>query len=486
MKKILVRLGIALVVLVGILVYVFPQVLFLFPFTQKWALQREGSQVATFYFKNEAKDSLWMKGVIYSNTLEDLKAVLNKHPEVTTLVMEEVPGSIDDEINLLASRVLRNRDVNTYIPKDGWVASGGTDMFLAGTERAIHPTARLGVHSWAGMEKVATDYPKDAEEHKKYLAYYKEMQIPSRFYWYTLEAAPADSIHWMTPVEIHEYKVVTPELSWNSLLDLQKVLASDAYAGRGTGANKLAQDLIENHLRGLGLQVATQEFSFEDERTGKKQSGKNILGTIQGTKYPSSYIVVGAHYDHMGIVGDTIYNGADDNASGTAAVLELARFFSKNPPEHSIIFAAFDAEELGLWGSKHFVKHPPVAENQLNLMLNFDMISRNDQNEIYVVGTHQYPKYRPILEEISKNFTELKVSFGHDDPNDQTKDYWMQSSDNGPFFAMGIPSLTFSEEDHADYHQPTDDIQNTHPVYYKNVVALIARTLVAIDQLNPL
>ncbi len=203
MKKVLKRSVIALfafVILAFGIIYFFPEVLYTSAFGQKILIKMEGEQVADFYFKENQtrKDTLYMKGVIYSNTLKDIKKVLDANPQVTTLVMEEVAGSIDDEINLVASQEIRKRDINTYLPENGMVASGGTDMFLAGKERQVHSTAKLGVHSWSGGDQVALDFPRDHEEHQKYLDYYIDMKIPTDFYWYTLEAAPADDIHWMT------------------------------------------------------------------------------------------------------------------------------------------------------------------------------------------------------------------------------------------------------------------------------------------------
>ncbi|TDF34882.1 alpha/beta hydrolase [Alteromonadaceae bacterium M269] len=179
------------------------------PEEQRAFLEAEGDQVASFYFKGDDKKRLYMKGVIYGYTLRDIKQVLDANPQVEVLVMEEVPGSVDDEINLLASREIRKRNINTYIPRDGWVASGGTDMFLAGKERSADPSAKLGVHSWGGGSVAATDLPRNHSEHQKYLDYYGEMNIHSDFYWYTLDAAPAEDIHWMTKDEIKQYLILT-------------------------------------------------------------------------------------------------------------------------------------------------------------------------------------------------------------------------------------------------------------------------------------
>ena len=451
---------------------------------QRWFLKMDGDEVAHFSFKEgqQSYDTLYMEGVIYANTLKDVKKVLKKHPEVKVLVMIEVPGSIDDEMNLEASKVIRAHGISTYIPENGMVASGGTDMFLAGVHRTAHATAKIGVHSWGGGSQKAIDLPKGHEEHKKYLEYYKEVGIPAAFYWYTLEAAAADDIHWMLPHEIEKYQVTT---EGEELLAVVKTLASDEYRGRGTEDNLKTQDYIRAYYSRNGVKSFNsnyeQPFTFINEKNNKESKGVNLVGYIQGKEIPDKYIVIGAHYDHLGVINDTIYNGADDNASGTAALLLLAKYFKMHQPRHSIIFAAFDAEELGLHGSKHFVASSPVSLDAIKLNINFDMISRNPHNEIYVVGTHQYPNLKPIIA-LSHGKLFIKVSYGHDNPEDTTKDYWMNSSDNAPFFHNGIPNITFSEEDHADYHQATDDFENINPEFYKQVYRFIKSSIINLDQ----
>ena len=139
---------------------------------------------------------------------------------------------------------------------------------------------------------------------------------------------------------------------------------------------------------------------------------------------------------------------------------------------------------MGLHGSKHFVNSPPVPLSKIVLDFNFDMISRNPKNEIYVVGTHQYPQFKTLIASVAQEMP-LTISYGHDDPNDKTKDYWMKSSDNAPFFEKGIPNITFSEEDHPDYHQSTDDFEAINPEFYQNVVLFIQKSIVTIDNNFP-
>ena len=152
-------------------------------------------------------DVAYMNGVIGSSTPEAvLKLVLN-HPEVKTIEMGIVPGSINDVANLRASLYVHKYGLNTRLKSNSSIASGGTDFFLAGKKRSIEKGAIIGVHSWGGGALAATDVPKDDEAHKKYLDYYKKVNIPEAFYWYTLEAAPASSIHNMTAEEIKIYNI---------------------------------------------------------------------------------------------------------------------------------------------------------------------------------------------------------------------------------------------------------------------------------------
>lgn len=489
MKKIGILISVIVLLVLGGYFFL-PELLFSSAWGQKIILDMEGDEVATFYFKEnqQSRDTIYMRGVIYSNTLEDIKSAFDSNPQLTTLVMEDVPGSIDDEVNLLASREIRKRNINTYIPDSGMVASGGTDMFLAGKRRDIHETALLGVHSWGGGDLEALEYPRDHEEHEKYLDYYVEMDIPTDFYWYTLEAAPADSIHWMTFYEIGKYKVVTESLSLDRMLNIQKLLSLDEFMGRKAGENESSQQVIQGFYESIGLKSFNDDYShsfpYEEEETKEEKIGKNLIGYIEGSTYKDQYFVIGAHYDHLGVQNGTIYNGADDNASGTAALMILARYFSLHPPKHSIIFAAFDAEEQGLFGSQYFVDNPPVGIDQIKINFNFDMISRNPHDEIYVVGTFPYPQFKSLIEsQVPKSF--LTVSYGHDDPNDKSKDYWMYSSDNAPFFESGIPNITFSEEDHPGYHQPTDDFEYINQDFYKEVVRFIKNSIEEIDQNFP-
>ena len=158
------------------------------------------------------EDRAMMEGVIDGTTPERVEQLIEDYPNVTTIVLQQVDGSADDEANLVASRIVRQHGFATHVPADGEIASGGVDFFLAGRTRTVEDGARLGVHSWAaGFGETGADLPKDDPQHQLYLDYYEEMGSPADFYWFTLEAAPAECIHWMTASEIAQYGMVTSE-----------------------------------------------------------------------------------------------------------------------------------------------------------------------------------------------------------------------------------------------------------------------------------
>lgn len=285
-------------------------------------------------------------------------------------------------------------------------------------------------------------------------------------------------------VSIHLFGQTNKDYSFNAnnLLEHVKELSSDAYQGRrtGTAGAEMAKAYIiaqlEAHkIKPLGKKL---EQAFEFKTRNKTYKGVNVLGKIQGTDYPEKHIVLSAHYDHEGIKNGQIYNGADDDASGVSALFAFAEFFQKNPPKHTVILAFFDAEELGLQGSKFYIENPIVALNSIVLNINMDMISRNTNNELFVTGIKTHPQ----LETTYKNFNTSKnitIIAGHDGTDG--KQNWMYASDHAPFYQKGIPFLYFGVEDHKDYHKPTDDFENIHPEFYKDAVACIIKIFQKID-----
>jgi hypothetical protein len=153
---------------------------------------------------------LYIKGYIDSSFYKRLTKTLKKNPQIETIVFIFVPGSDDDDVNLKAAYLIRDRKLNTCVPKNGEIDSGGVDLFLSGVNRKIHPTARIGVHDWAGNDgKTGNSTPIDDSEHLSYLYYYEDMEIDKDFYWFTLKAGTPDEIHYMTRDEIKQFKLET-------------------------------------------------------------------------------------------------------------------------------------------------------------------------------------------------------------------------------------------------------------------------------------
>jgi len=158
------------------------------------------------------------EGVVDGSSPEIIENVIANNPDVKELVLRWVPGSADDEANLRVARMVRDAGLTTIIPDGGIVASGGTDLFLAGMERIVSPGACIGIHSWAysgifGQMTEGRDVPRDDEAHSPYLVYYAEVGIDEAFYWYTLDVADADGMHWMSNAEIEQFDMATVPLS---------------------------------------------------------------------------------------------------------------------------------------------------------------------------------------------------------------------------------------------------------------------------------
>jgi Ca2+-binding EF-hand superfamily protein len=187
---------------------------------EEWDLNRDGQlskQEAFDYMKADNSavefrvegDIAFMTGCITATTPAKVLELIYEHPNVKTIEMIHVPGSIDDVANLRASLYVHQFGLNIRLNERSIIASGGTDFFLAGKKREVTKGAKIGVHSWSGGAKPATELSKNHKSHKKYLEYYKIVNIPAEFYWYTLEAASADDIHFMTEEEIELYNIKT-------------------------------------------------------------------------------------------------------------------------------------------------------------------------------------------------------------------------------------------------------------------------------------
>ena len=279
-------------------------------------------------------------------------------------------------------------------------------------------------------------------------------------------------------------------------------LSSDALEGRGTGTpgNDSAAAYIARRYAALDLQPTGSAACtgtrcpspyfqpFSARSVAAAHAGvagplatQNVVAVLRGAdpKLRDEYVVLGAHFDHLGrsALGSldpdsarAIRNGADDNASGTAAILELARLLAQRPPKRSIIFVTFSGEELGLLGSQYFVDHPPLPLERVAAMLNFDMVGRmrDDKLIVYGVGT---ARELPALLDSANAAARLDIRPVSDG---------FGPSDHSSFYGKGIPVLHFFTDLHEDYHRATDDAAKINFEGMARVVNVAARVTRAI------
>ena len=271
------------------------------------------------------------------------------------------------------------------------------------------------------------------------------------------------------------------------LLQDISILAHDSMEGRraGTPGIERARRFLLPAFQDRGLEPVAGAWMHEFQGTvrndGGPLEGVNIMGLVPGTEHPDRLIVVTAHYDHLGIRNGEIYNGADDNASGTAALLAIGEYLTRNPLRHSVLLVALDAEEMGLQGARAWVADPPVDLDAVVMNVNMDMISRSEERELYAAGTYHYPFLRPLVEEVART-DRLTLLMGHDRPDLPPGDDWTMASDHGAFHEQGIPFIYFGVEDHPGYHNPTDTVENITPDFYVAAVETVLDFLLAADR----
>jgi hypothetical protein len=269
-------------------------------------------------------------------------------------------------------------------------------------------------------------------------------------------------------------------------------LADDRLEGRltGTAGNDSAAAYIARQLaaiRGVRAIVsdsgarASWQQRFVARSAALAHAGRrgdlrtqNVVGFLPGRDpaLRGQVVVLGAHYDHLGRdatfatdtrAGDAIRNGADDNASGTAAVLELARLLAANPPRRSVAFVLFSGEELGLLGSQWFVEHMPVPTDSVVAMLNFDMVGRLSGDSLIVYGTATATELPALLDSANAAGPRLQVKGVGDG---------FGPSDHSSFYAKNLPVLHFFTNLHDDYHAATDDLEKLNAGGAARVVEL--------------
>ncbi|OFW06239.1 MAG: hypothetical protein A3I61_18375 [Acidobacteria bacterium RIFCSPLOWO2_02_FULL_68_18] len=280
-------------------------------------------------------------------------------------------------------------------------------------------------------------------------------------------------------------------------------LGAAAFEGRSTGTpgGLRARQWIVEQFRNVGLQPAQtggylQPFTAtaRDLRAilpggrpfRSTHAGANVVGRLPGRDPDGGIIAVTAHYDHLGVRDGVVYPGADDNASGIAVLLAAARYFGRNSARHGLVFAALDAEELGLRGARALLGSAWFPRDRVVLNVNLDMVSRNDRNELYAAGPYHSPWQTPILLDVQGRAA-VRLLFGHDRPESRSRglDDWTHSSDHAAFHEARIPFVYFGVEDHPDYHKPTDTADRIDPRFFGDAADTIVEALRTFDARLP-
>tara|TARA_Y100000589_G_C27198107_1_gene647980 strand:+ start:499 stop:1539 length:1041 start_codon:yes stop_codon:yes gene_type:complete len=280
--------------------------------------------------------------------------------------------------------------------------------------------------------------------------------------------------------------------------DLQRhiyILASDSLQGRETGkpGQKMAANYISNFFKEIGIPPYKNNSYFQKfkvktvKRYGKWKwdkkgvlekilnnnyiKGENIIGFIEGSDLKDQIVVITAHYDHLGTKDSLIYNGADDNGSGTVAIMEIAEAFmlakkEGNGPRRSILIMPVSAEEKGLLGSKYYAENPIYPLENTIANLNVDMIGRIDDyhdnpNYVYLIGSDRLStELHDISESVNDKYINLELDYRYNDVEDPNRYYYR--SDHYNFAKNNIPVIFYFNGVHDDYHKPSDTIEKIH------------------------
>lgn len=274
------------------------------------------------------------------------------------------------------------------------------------------------------------------------------------------------------------------------------VIAADDMEGRDTGSpgQKRAGEYMISFYKQNGIghpeamtsyyQKVPADFMNSKGRGGKLPDSENILAFIPGSEKPNEIIVVSAHYDHVGTKNGVVYNGADDDGSGTVAVMEIAKAFQEAKkagygPKRSLLFLHVTGEEHGLFGSDFYSQNPVFPLENTVVDLNIDMIGRDDPENrgkqyVYVIGSDMLSsELKKINEEANAKTVQLELNYKYDDPKDPQRLYYR--SDHYNFAKKGVPVAFFFDGIHEDYHQPTDDPEKIdYPLLQKRAQLVFA------------
>jgi hypothetical protein len=279
--------------------------------------------------------------------------------------------------------------------------------------------------------------------------------------WPSLMRKPLPNAVPLTMEESMDKKIVAVQIG--------KQLVDDLMLGTEKNLANIFTE-IDASLTPQSFELKDKTITLETALSGEKHPTHNVVGFWEGSDpdLKKEYIVIGGHYDHVGVNNDSIYNGADDNASGTAGVMEIAEAFAQSGirPKRSVLFMAFAGEEKGLFGSNYYADNPIIPRENLIAMLNMDMISRNDTSEVVILGSRTSSDLKSINEKVNES---IGMTLKYQDR------YFMQS-DHYPFYRKDIPVLFYHTGDTPDLHKTTDDPEKIIPEKMATIGQLVFST----------
>jgi hypothetical protein len=257
-------------------------------------------------------------------------------------------------------------------------------------------------------------------------------------------------------------------------------LANALFQGERQSANAIFDSIYSGKVPDSFELNPEKQLSLTIKTKSESLATQNVVAVFEGSDpvLKDEYVAVGAHYDHVGVGlpvnGDAIYNGADDDGSGTTALLAMAEALAKAPkrPKRSVLFVWHAGEEKGLWGSRYFTDYPTIPLNKIVTQINIDMIGRSKKegdtnarnanlsgpNEVYVIGSKMMStELGELTETVNKDYLNIAFNYRYDDPTDPNRFFFR--SDHYNYAKKGIPIVFFFDGEHEDYHRPGDEVQ---------------------------
>jgi len=283
-----------------------------------------------------------------------------------------------------------------------------------------------------------------------------------------------------------------------TVLEHLATLSSDEFEGRklSSPGSLISQTYLVSSLKKLDVSAFDNHYRHTFTRSGLSQTklGTNIIGFIEGTHHIDKYIVLSAHYDHLGTKGRKVYNGADDNASGTAALLHYAQLLKTQPLKHSVVLLFTDGEEINLLGAKAFVSQQKKRLTNIKLNINLDMIAGNKRTKklryisknLSQILSSASLQYLTELQNYYKTDSDIHLTHGFRGTNKVgsrvKRTNWLMASDHGVFSRAGIPFIYFGVGTHKNYHTEFDNYENINQTFYLAAIDAIFKQLIYVDK----